>query len=594
MVIHLDNKDNETEVYHEDNSFNNQGVEPAQSDEMQDEQMQIPNQRKGGAFNNARDFAHGFKEGVKNGLNPTENNPALGINKKDKKNLNNNKNKNQQGNKNPAKGQQDKSKRKNPLPGGGLGDPAKRKRQQDNVDNANNKNKQNQQNKNGKNGDNKNGGLASKLNPMNRRRQMLGGLGGKDNSDNKSLLSKASSNVKVFLKAPIPLPIKIGIIVVAILIAPLLLLLLLILIIFIGSFIATISSSGSDSYCAGSDYDLSVLDSNPPSYTYTDVFNIKWDKSSAQYETLTSNKTYADEDGFLRSGDAYFIALGSYFGIETNNEKKLVMGTKYLIKLKNGVEFVGILADAKADAHTTESSQHAQHVTDKSVIEFEMACGSKINPVSYGFNFTGDYNTKCSGAQDAINTKFYGEIESISLLDESGANCVYDNGEFPIRTEYFSSEDMRNIFNVCGACETQKNYYPWECVTYAKLRAVEILLTARNISDEYRNKAIQAINNSRGNGKDWYAGTSSYPLKNFNHDSSCTKPKAGSMIAWISNSVYGHVGIIEAVEGDKVIVTDGYNSSHFNYYEVSIDELSTLGGIYKRCVGITYLFEYTG
>lgn len=176
MVIHLDNKDNETEVYHEDNSFNNQGVEPAQSDEMQDEQMQIPNQRKGGAFNNARDFAHGFKEGVKNGLNPTENNPALGINKKDKKNLNNNKNKNQQGNKNSAKGQQDKPKRKNPLPGGGLGDPAKRKRQQDN---ANNKNNQNQQNKKDKNGDNKNGGLASKLNPMNRRRQMLGGLGGK-------------------------------------------------------------------------------------------------------------------------------------------------------------------------------------------------------------------------------------------------------------------------------------------------------------------------------------------------------------------------------------------------------------------------------
>ena len=27
MVIHLNNRDNETEVYHEDNSFNNQGIE---------------------------------------------------------------------------------------------------------------------------------------------------------------------------------------------------------------------------------------------------------------------------------------------------------------------------------------------------------------------------------------------------------------------------------------------------------------------------------------------------------------------------------------------------------------------------------------
>lgn len=56
------------------------------------------------------------------------------------------------------------------------------------------------------------------------------------------------------------------------------------------------------------------------------------------------------------------------------------MGTKYSIKLKNGTEFIGILGDAKADQHTTTSSQHAQHITDKSVIEFEMACGSTIDP----------------------------------------------------------------------------------------------------------------------------------------------------------------------------------------------------------------------
>ncbi len=258
MVIHLDNKDNETEVYHEDNSFNNQGVEPAQSDEMQDEQMQIPNQRKGGAFNNARDFAHGFKEGVKNGLNPTENNPALGINKKDKKNLNDNKNKNQQGNKNPAKGQQDKSKRKNPLPGGGLGDPAKRKRQQDN---ANNKNNQNQQNKKDKNGDNKNGGLASKLNPMNRRRQMLGGLGGKG-AKGGAVKEGASQAGKAMLSALktlwIALPIQAKVVVIGLALIPIL---ILILIGFVGVFggttaaiVASMCSEEGGSTYNGEDY----------------------------------------------------------------------------------------------------------------------------------------------------------------------------------------------------------------------------------------------------------------------------------------------------------------------------------------------------
>lgn len=235
MVIHLDNKDNETEVYHEDNSFNNQGIEPVQSDEVQDEQMQIPDQRKGGALNNARDFAHGFKEGVKNGLNPTENHPALGIHKKAKKNTNN-KNKNQQGNKDSAKGQQDNQVRKNPLPGGGLGDPVKRKRQQDNINNANNKNKQNQQNKNGKNGDNKKGGLASRLNPINRRRQMLGGLGGKGakggaSKEGASQAGKAMlSGLKTLWMA---LPIQAKVVVVGLALIPIL---IIILIGFVGIF----------------------------------------------------------------------------------------------------------------------------------------------------------------------------------------------------------------------------------------------------------------------------------------------------------------------------------------------------------------------
>lgn len=557
-----------------DTSFNNQGIEP-----VDNRDASLPN-----TTSELTKFGKGLASGVKNGMN-AKNNLALGLKKpnnkadlgkKDKKDNNPSNDKN-----NPATGQKndDKNKEGNKKPN-------------QKTPNLNNK----------KTGNNKGLDKAVKAipHPAARAAALAGsklGIGkNKKDDNNNAEAQNLNQTVKSFNVLGMKLtPIQIRIAVSASIIIILVFAFLIFLAILNGT-IAGIAIGTSDEYCGGETYDLSVLDNQNVSYTYTGAFDFNWGKNTNQYKNFASLKTYADEDGFLRSGNAYLIALGSYFGIEEDGKKKLVMGTEYLIKLKNGTEFVGILADAKADKHTTESSQHAQHYKDRSVVEFEMACGDNIVPVEYGFNFTGEYNKSCSGAQSAINKKFSGEIESISLLDSSGETCVFENGQFPIRTKYFSQSDMNKIFAASPASRTQKQYYPFECVTYAKLRAVEILLTATNISDDYRKKAIKAINDNRGNGGDWHAGYkgNSANLYKFNNDPTCTKPKTGSIISWQSGSVYGHVGIIEAVEGDKAIITDGYKASPFNYHEVSVNQVATLGGRYGKCYGITYLFEYKG
>ena len=212
----MENRDNETEIYHEDNSFNNQGIEPVGDYEEQGNQVQ-PSSQQGNLINSARGFAQGAKEGFKSGLNPNQNqnSPALGVNKKNKDNGKNNNN-NKQGDKTPAKGQQDKPKKSNPLPGGGNNS------KNNNRNNDQNRNKPGEQNKNiqdknNKNVNNKNGGLASRLNPMNRKKQ-VGTLGSK--SAQSEGANKAASQVgramisgikKLWVILPIQVKIGIGI-----------------------------------------------------------------------------------------------------------------------------------------------------------------------------------------------------------------------------------------------------------------------------------------------------------------------------------------------------------------------------------------------
>lgn len=71
-------------------------------------------------------------------------------------------------------------------------------------------------------------------------------------------------------------------------------------------------------------------------------------------------RAYTDENGLRKIGDAYLVALGSYYGIE--------LGTEYIVTLSTGNTFKIMLCDQKQDVHTNVANQVTTH--DGSVLEF--------------------------------------------------------------------------------------------------------------------------------------------------------------------------------------------------------------------------------
>lgn len=91
-------------------------------------------------------------------------------------------------------------------------------------------------------------------------------------------------------------------------------------------------------------------------------------KSYTDYKCLSRNsaqwkiqeKAYTDENGLRKVGDAYLVALGSYYGT--------TLGTQYIVTLSNGSTFKVMLCDCKQDIHTDAKNQVC--VTNNSILEF--------------------------------------------------------------------------------------------------------------------------------------------------------------------------------------------------------------------------------
>lgn len=71
-------------------------------------------------------------------------------------------------------------------------------------------------------------------------------------------------------------------------------------------------------------------------------------------------QAYTDENGLRKIGDAYLVAMGSYYGT--------TLGTEYIVTLSNGNSFTVMLCDGKADRHTDANNQVC--LANGSVIEF--------------------------------------------------------------------------------------------------------------------------------------------------------------------------------------------------------------------------------
>ena len=221
-----------------------------------------------------------------------------------------------------------------------------------------------------------------------------------------------------------------------------------------------------------------------------------------------------------------------------------------------------------------------------------------------------------------ILTEYYGNIQLSKLTSETGTNidneassstsCNEDTGDMTTAEGVsFPSKNYDNIHQSMSISELQNNKYfanagtnIGQCPWYAKARATEIINTS-TLSDDLKKKATAVLNQTFGNGIDWYGGVNSSLGSYFAYSSDINKPMAGSIIAWSGGNGhnYGHVGIIEKVNSDgTVIMSDGWNGGGPNADDtwdnvkvetvtMTIDELRHLSGPYNF-EGYTYLFSY--
>jgi len=248
-------------------------------------------------------------------------------------------------------------------------------------------------------------------------------------------------------------------------------------------------------------------------------------------------------------------------------------------------------------------------------------------------NFTGSYRSKSSKcAADGATGYCMGQEES-KQLGESGNNwetilaTFYESsiGIVDIATSTLSTSVLSCItpglqlghsgYSVRTSAPTSGSKYfipPWnqntlaQCVWYAKGRALEIVDTV-NASQEKKDKAIETIKQINANGNGWYHEKL---LEVFAHSTDYTLPIEGALVVydWVNpdekGNRYGHVAIVEKVEGDLVYVSDGWNSCGgaygqaswdcvgFRYKSFTIEQMQNLGRPdYYKFVGYVYLLD---
>lgn len=81
-------------------------------------------------------------------------------------------------------------------------------------------------------------------------------------------------------------------------------------------------------------------------------------RQSKQWQIQTH--AYTDQNGLRKIGDAYLVALGSYYGT--------TLGAEYKVTLVNGNAFNIVMCDLKKDEHTDKKNQAT--VSDGSILEF--------------------------------------------------------------------------------------------------------------------------------------------------------------------------------------------------------------------------------
>lgn len=355
-------------------------------------------------------------------------------------------------------------------------------------------------------------------------------------------------------------------------------------------------SAYGSTYCGGEVFDMTKIELYNGVKSWMPGLR-HWDETSPQYTFYNTVETYTDNDGFLRQGEDYVVALGQKFGIEK--------GTRYEVLMESGQTFTVVLGESKATTDSNYSATGLYHILggQANVLEFLMGCNRSAAGEPNMSKYKGEVKT-CPKSDSEyvgmIEEKFPGELTSITkIVDDSECNFNY-MGEYLERTTdiYSDTKVLKQIYSLapkladisCDNCLLRN-----ECPTYTKLRAVEIIMNS-SLSEEKKKAAISDINGTYGHARDYTHDNSG--LKNFGYDATCSNYKPGSIITYYGSGKFcgstrcGHVGIIESVDEKKntYVLSDSHSGIKYTRFKTYAIGSSPFG----KCKNITYLLDYKG
>ena len=197
--------------------------------------------------------------------------------------------------------------------------------------------------------------------------------------------------------------------------------------------------------------------------------------------------------------------------------------------------------------------------------------GSFAGGHGYGMSqFGALYLSDIGWGYEDILKYFYSDGVEISTLTTvnrgivSGGKYLSNAPLYNSSADFFSNINYNYYATVAQAGASLSGYsYYGECPWYAKGRAIELIANS-NMPDDLKNTLLTSLRNTRGDGGQWYANTSS---ELFEKTTDIYAAKPGSLVSWSQSGRPGHVGIVENVEYDesgkakRILLSEGWNGT---------------------------------
>lgn len=538
----MDNKDNNIEELEEQEIENDNFSDDTDFNENSNNNQSYgsyatPSPRNGNFF---QGFTAGFKNGMHGGVNPNNDNLARGINP-NKNNQNHNTDKKNDDTKKKLNTKEN-NKNRNPIPG--IINKVNRKNK-----NANNKENNSNNNKGGLNKKENDSNQESSKNPFKKQDNEL--KQAESQSEGAQLFNKIKKIAKRFVKFLIFLG-PIGIIIFIVL-----LLIILIVVILGGS-----EAYGStDGYINGICKDGVTVTNKSGSIIGT--------YSLEEYVAgvVAAENTY-EVKGNIEAMKAQAVAVRTYVLYRTdfcedsieNSQYAQVMKDPTELSTRAATETQGLVLEYDGDIFSSEYDSYYGTCTSSgctatyrkipSTETHTVTLSAKFANMVAGGHGRGMSQLAARDLQDQgydyeeILKYFYADgVEISKLVNIDSAGLVLDEDtEFLMR---LARPQRTNEFYYYQDSNNYGRYWEGECAWYGTARAAEILGSIGS--------SKTWTSNPNGGG---FCGTTD--AQNFDKSYNYREPKQGAIVSWGKTNDFGHVAIVEKVEGNEVTISEAY------------------------------------